>query len=354
MNQDSKKFLYKLLNTPSPVGSEEAIQKVVKTRMKKYAKTIETDVHGNLIVGINTKAKRSIMLAGHCDQIGFMVRHIDEHGCLAIDPLGGLDPVVLPGTHVIIQGKKGPVEGVFGKKAIHLVKPEQRKKPHVDYDKLWIDIGAKDKKEAERLVEIGDSGTFKLGVTELRNNIVVGPGLDDKVGVYVVMEALRLCARKKLNVAVYAVSTVQEEVGLRGATTSAFGIDPDVGIAVDVTHAFDNPAKPPRKTPPCDLGKGPTIVRGPNINPIVEKMLFAAAKQAKIKVQPSPAAGLQGNDSRAIQVTRAGVATGCVGIPNRYMHTQVEMVNIKDLGNAAKLLATFIQNIGVRTDFRPK
>ncbi|MCB0317718.1 MAG: M42 family metallopeptidase [Bdellovibrionales bacterium] len=354
MNTDSKKFLYKLLTTPSPVGCEEAIQKVVKARMQKYAKTIETDYHGNLIVATNTKATRSIMLAGHCDQIGFMVRHIDEYGCLFVDPLGGLDPVVLPGTHVIIKGKKGTVEGVFGKKAIHLEKPEERNKPQVDFDKLWVDIGAKNKKEAESLIEIGDSGTFKLGVTEFRNDIIVGPGLDNKVGVFVAMEALRLCANKKLDVALYSVSTVQEEIGLRGAQTAAYGINPDVGIAIDVTHAFDNPAKASKKPPPCDLGKGPAIARGPNTNPIVEKMLFAAAKQAKIKVQPEPLARLQGNDSYVIQTTRAGVATGSIGIPNRYMHTQVEMINLKDLENAAKLLAVFIQNITSKTDFRPR
>ncbi|MEZ4753010.1 MAG: M42 family metallopeptidase [Bdellovibrionota bacterium] len=354
MNTESKKFLYKLLNTPSPVGSEVAIQRVVKARMKSYADEIKTDVHGNLIVGINTKAKTSVMLAGHCDQIGFMVRHIDEHGCLFVDALGGIDPVVLPGTHVVVQTKKGEIEGVFGKKAIHLENAQERSKPKIDFDKLWIDIGAKDKKEAEKLIEIGDSATFKLGVTELRNDYVVAPGLDDKVGVFVAMEALRLCAKKKLNVALYSVSTVQEEVGLRGAQTSAYGINPDVGVAIDVCHAYDNPAKPPRKMPPCDLGKGPAIGRGPNINPIVEKMLFAAAKKTKVKSQPAPMASLQGNDSNAMQVSRGGVATGFLGIPNRYMHTQVEMVCLKDLENSAKLLAEFIQSIGSNTDFRPK
>ena len=163
-----------------------------------------------------------------------------------------------------------------------------------------------------------------------------------------------MCARSKLNVGVFAVSTVQEEVGLRGAKTSAYGVDPEVGIAVDVTHSFDNPAAGGRKYPDIKLGGGPCIVRGPNINPVVEKRLFQAAKKNKIAYQIEPKTRPLPNDANAIQVTRGGVAAASIGIPNRYMHSQVEVCHFKDLEDSAKLLAAFIKDIGARTDFTPK
>lgn len=354
MNKDSKDFLYKLLETPSPTGFEQDIQRVVRKRMERFADRIEIDLHGNLIAGINLKADRRVMLAGHCDQIGFMVRHISEQGYLYLSPLGGIDPAVVHGSKVTVVGKEGKLAGVIGKKAIHQVKPEDRANQKVDLEKIWVDIGAKDRKEAEKLVEIGDPVVFELGVTELRNDLISATGLDNRVGLFVAMEALRLCASSNLSVGLYAVSTVQEEVGLRGAQTAAYSIDPEVGIAIDVTHASDSPATEDTKNPPCKLGAGPAITRGPNTNPIVEKLLVAAAKKAKIPYQPAPSSKLLGNDANIIQVSRKGVAAASIGIPNRYMHTQVEVVHLKDLELAARLLAEFIKAIRPGTDFRPR
>jgi len=353
MNKESKDFLYSLLKTPSGSGFEHKIQHVVKARMKKYADSIESDLHGNLIVALNPKAKRRVMLAGHCDQIALMIKHIDNDGFIYCSALGGIDSGVLPGTHVTIHTDKGEVKGLVGRKPIHMQSGEERSKMPLDLDGMWIDIGAKDKKEAQKKVQIGDIVTFKLEVTELANNLICSPGLDDKVGLFVAMEALRLCSESKISVALFSVSTVQEEVGLRGARTSAYSVDPEVGIAIDVTHASDNPGGGGPKSVPCKLGAGPTIVRGPNINLVLEKMLIAAAKKAKIKWQPSPAAGLLGNDANSIQVSRNGVAAASLGIPNRYMHTQVEICSLDDLENSAKLLAAFIKSITPKTDFRP-
>ena len=353
MQPESKKFLYKLLTTPSPTGFEQEIQRVVRARMREYCSLLETDLHGNLIAGINTKAPRKVMLAGHCDQIGFMVRHISDDGYLYVAALGGPDPVVLPGTHVTVHAEQGPIDGIFGRKPIHHQKPDERGHGKVNLDDLWIDIGAGSKKEAQKLLEIGDPVTFKLGVTELRNGLICSPGLDDKAGLFVVMETLRLCARSRLGVALYAVSTVQEEVGLRGATTSAFGIAPEIGIAVDVTFATDNPGHDDKKQAACKLGAGPTIARGPSSNPIVQKRLVEAAKKARLPYQFVPSARVAGNDGAAIQVSRSGVAASTVGIPSRYMHTQVEVCSLKDLENAAKLLAAFVKGISARTNFKP-
>jgi putative aminopeptidase FrvX len=354
MNQASKKFLHKLLDTPSPTGYETKIQRVVKARMKDYSKHIETDLHGNLYVGLNTKAKRSIILAGHCDQIGFLVKHIDDKGFIYLDPLGGIDTTVLSGSLITIMGKKGDVAGVIGKEAIHLIPAEQRGRSKVTWDKLWVDIGAKSKKDAEKLVEVGNPAVYKPGVTELQNDYFSAPGLDDRVGLFVVMEALRLLSRAKLNIAVYAVSTVQEEVGLRGATTAAHKIQPELAIAVDVYHGSDYPGRSSAKIMPCILGKGPAISRGPNTNPVLLSKLEAVAKKKKIPFQPWASGRLLGNDARAMQVAGRAVATADLAIPNRYMHTQVEVCHYKDLELSAKLLAEFIKSIGPKTDFTPK
>jgi len=350
---DSKDFLHKLLLTPSPTGYEQPVQRLVRQRMKRYADSIETDLHGNVIVALNPKAPRKVMLAGHCDQIGLMVRHITSDGYLYVSALGGIDVGVLHGSRVTIHSDKGAVDGIIGRKPIHAQTGEERDKTKNDIERVWIDIGAKDQKDAERRVSIGDVATFHLSVLELGNQLVSAPGLDDKVGLFVAMEVLRLCSRKKLNVGLYAVSTVQEEVGLRGATTSAYGINPEVGIAIDVTHASDNPGNENAKATPCKLGSGPTICAGPNINPVVEKMLRDSAKKTKSSFQISPSTRPLGNDANTIQVARGGVAAASIGIPNRYMHTQAEVCSYKDIELAIKILVHFVTSITSKTDFRP-
>jgi tetrahedral aminopeptidase len=352
MQTESKNFLFKLLSTPSPTGYEQRIQRVVSKHMQPYADLIESDLHGNLIIAVNTKAKRKLMLAGHCDQIGFMVKHLSDDGFIYVAALGGVDAGVLYGAAVTIHAKGGPIAGVIGRKPIHLQKGDERTKIESDLEKIWIDVGAASKKELQKLIEVGDPVTFEMGVTELMNGHIVSPGMDDRVGLFVAMETLRLCARGKLEVGLYAVSTVQEEVGLRGATTAAFGIAPEVGIAIDVAHASDNPGNEGKQQIPCKLGAGPVIYRGPNVNPVVEKRLVAAAKKAKLPYQLSPSAVLLGTDARAIQVTRAGVATGGIGIPNRYMHTQVEQCHLKDIENTTRLLAEFVKGIAAKTSFK--
>lgn len=353
MDKGAKDFLLRLLETPSPTGFEEKIQRVVKQRMSRFAESIEMDLHGNLICGLNTKAARRVMLAGHCDQIGFMVKHVDKNGFLYVDPLGGIDVGVLPGARVVLHTAKGKILGIFGRKPIHQQSAEERSQMKLDLDQMWIDIGAKNEKDAKSRVPIGTPVTFDLSVMKLGSDLVCAPGLDDKAGLFVVMEALRLCAKAKLSVALYAVSTVQEEVGLRGARTSAYRIDPEIGLAVDVTHASDNPAVTNTKQSPCELGKGPAIYSGPNINPAVYKLLIENAKKGKIPNQVLPSSRLLGNDANALQVNKAGVAAGSIGIPNRYMHTQAEICSLKDLENCAKLIARFVQAIGPRTSFIP-
>ncbi|HMO18364.1 MAG TPA: M42 family metallopeptidase [Oligoflexia bacterium] len=359
MLKESYDFLEDLLQTPSPSGFEQLIQKRIKKRMNRFADDIRVDVHGNLIACFNPEGRIRVMLAGHCDQIAMMVHHIDDQGFLHVAQIGGIDPAVLPGSPVVILTSGGPLDGVIGHKPVHLTTAADRGKP-VEFSKIWIDIGAKNGAEARKLVSIGDPVTFRLQVTRLGGSLVASPGCDNKVGAFVVMEALRLVAskirgkeKKKFPVALFSVSTVQEEIGLRGAQTSAFGIDPHVGIAVDVTHATDNPGADAKSIGSVKLGQGAAIARGPNINPVLENHMRTVARKKKIPVQLYAAPRGTGTDANAIQVTRAGVATALVSIPNRYMHTSVEVVDTKDLEITSRLLAETILGFTPRMSFIP-
>lgn len=354
MDKESKSFLKKLLSQCGPSGYEESAQAAWVNRTKKYADTIKRDVHGNAIAILNEKAPLKVMLAGHCDEIGFIITHISEDGFLHIAPIGGIDPGVLPGSQVKVLGAKGWVDGVIGKKPIHLMKPEERTKstPIVD---LWVDIGASSRKDALKVAEAGDAVSYAPNMMELRNNLFSSKGCDNKTGAYVVSEVLKILSKRKgLQVAVYSVSTVQEEVGLRGAMTSTAGIEPDVGIAVDVGFASDTPGIDKRQVGEVTLGDGPILHRGPNINPKLAKMLLATAKKKRIKTQFSSEPRATGTDANAMQIAGSGAATALVSLPNRYMHTMVETCSYDDLQAAAKLIAETILTITPRTSFIPK
>jgi len=353
MREESYQFLKDLLETPSPSGYEQPAQKITRAWAKKCADQERTDVHGNVIAALNPKGRPRIMLAGHCDQIGFMVQHIDDNGYLFINPIGGHDTMVLIGQSVTVWTAKGPMHGVLGRKPIHVLRDSSEATKAPRFTDLWVDIGAKNKAEAKRRIQIGDPVTYRLEVTEHVNSRISAVGLDDKAGTWVVMEALRLLKGRKFDAAVFSVSTVQEELGLRGATTSAFGIDPQVGIAVDVTFATDHPGMDPKLSGEVSLDKGATIARGPNINPVVYDMLVKAAKRKRITHQLNGISRATGTDANAIQISGAGVAAGLVSVPNRYMHSPVEVVSLKDMENCAKLLAEFVLSVKKTTDFTP-
>lgn len=352
MHDASFTFLKSLLQTPSPSGFERPIQDVVRNWATPLAHEVRTDRHGNVLAVLNPNGSPRIMLAGHCDQLGLMVQHIDDNGFLYAQPIGGWDMQILLGQNLVVWTKGGPVPGVIARKAPHLLTNEERNKVP-QFQDVWIDIGAKDKKESEELVRPGDPVTVDLTCRALRNGLFTSPGLDDKVGVWTVMETLRLLHGQPLQAAVYCVSTVQEEIGLRGATTSAYGIHPHVGIAVDVTHATDTPGNEKKQLGDVKIGAGPVVCRGPNINPHVEQRLQDAAQAVNIPVQLRGVAKATGTDANAMQLTRDGVATGLVGIPNRYMHSPVEVVSLDDLDRAAKLLAEFCATVTGAMDWVP-
>jgi len=352
METAAKDFLIKLLETPSPSGYEKPIQDVVRAYVRQFADQVATDVHGNVIAVKHPHAKLRVMLAGHCDQIGMLISHYHDNGFLHAQTIGGWDAQQLIGQRMVIWTARGPIPAVISRKPIHLLTDEERRQV-VKLEDLWLDIGAKNKEEARELVRIGDPVTLQLGFQEMRNGLANAPAMDNKCGLWVVIEALRRAAARDLKVALYAVSTVAEEIGLRGAQTSAFGIDPHVGIAVDVTHATDCPTIDKRQHGDVSLGSGPVIVRGPNMNPHVVERLIAQAQKLEIPHQLTASGKAQPNDSNALQINRAGVATGLVSIPNRYMHSAVEMISLDDIDRAADLLAEFACSLRGDEDFTP-
>lgn len=354
MNQKSQDFLYDLLCTPSPTGSEQKIQRKVFSQFEGVAHSIEPDVHGNLILALNPGVRRRIMLAGHCDQIGFLVKYISPEGYIYLDELGGTDSGVILGEHLVIHGKSGPVTGVVGRKPLHLQQgPEVQQIPVKN--KIWLDIGAKNEKQARDYVALGDYVTFPLTVTDLCNDRIASPGLDNKAGLFVCLEVLRSCAELGCELGLYVVSTVQEEIGSRGAATATSKLSPEVGIAVDVVPATDDPGYdlPPQQYVPCKLGAGPTISTGPNTNPVVEELLLDAATRREIPRQLDPSGKTAANDARIIQIADSGVAVASVGIPLRNMHTQVEIVSLEDIDMSVQLLTEFVRSVTKETDFRP-
>jgi putative aminopeptidase FrvX len=349
---ESLSFLKQLVETPSPSGFERPIQDAVRAWAGAYADEVRTDRHGNVLAIRNPGGSPRVMLAGHCDQIGLMVQHIDDNGFLYVQPIGGWDMQILLGQYITVWTSSGPLRGVVSRRAIHLMTNEERNKVPTFTD-VWVDVGCRDRKEAESLVSCGDPATFELGYRDLRNRLAASPGMDDKVGLWVVMEALRLLQERTLQAAVYCVSTVQEEIGLRGATTSSYGINPEVGIAVDVCHATDTPGNDKKQLGEIKLGGGPALYRGANINPRVFERLHETAKAHEVPVQVRGAPRATGTDANAIQLARDGVATGLVGIPNRYMHSPVEVVCLDDLQRAARLLAEFCVSVTADADWTP-
>jgi endoglucanase len=352
MQQDSFDFLKRLVDTPGPSGYEQRVQRVFRERVIGYATDIRTDVLGNVYAAVNPGGSPRIMLAGHADEIGFQIRYINDDGMLYFGSIGGHDVIVTVGQRVTVHTVNGPILGVLGRKAIHLLDSEERNKvPKID--DLWIDIGAKDKADAKSVVAIGDCVTYEHTLQHLRGNLCVARSFDDKMGVFVVAEALRLLARKTLKAAVIGVSTVQEEVGLRGANTSAYGLDPQIGIATDVGHATDYPDGDKKKIGDIKLGGGPEITRGANINPVVFNLLEKTAKELGIPYQIQAAPGGTGTDANVIQLNRAGVATGLISVPLRYMHTPNEIINLDDIENAARLIAGFCELVTETIDWTP-
>lgn len=357
MRKESLKFLEQLLDAPSPSGYEQPAQRVFREYVAPCCDEVTTDVMGNVIARIAGKGKNlpKVMVVGHTDEIGLQVKYIDDHGFLYFAAVGGVDAHLTPGKRVNIHTAGGSLAGVIGKKPIHLMDAKDRETV-VKLESQYIDIGAKDKKEAQKLVRVGDAVTFESSFTRLHGDRVASRGFDDKAGCFVVAEVLRLvkASGKKLNVDLFGVSSVQEEIGLRGGTTSCYTVNPDIGICVEVDFATDQPDVEKKHNGEVGLGKGPILTRGANINPPLFELLSVTAEKEKIAVQHTANPRATGTDANVMQISRGGVATALVKIPLRYMHTSVETVSLADMEDAAKLIVAALGRINSKEDFIPR
>ena len=354
MSPESLAFLRRLLDTPGPSSFEAAPARVWRAEAKQFARNVEADVAGNSFATLEGTGGPQVMLAGHIDEIGVMVTHVDEEGYLSFDTIGGWDPQVFVGQRVVLLGRSGQVTGVVGKKAIHLMEKDERDKVSKVED-LWIDIGALSRSEAEARIRIGDPGVLAAGVIEFPNGRLVSRCIDNRIGAFVVLEALRQLAAEPRQATVTAVATTREEIAASGggARSSASRLEPHVAIVVDVTHATDYPGIEKRKHGDFRLGGGPIISRGASVSEIVFDLLVETADAEQIPYKVEAASRDTHTDAEAIFNAHRGVATGLVSVPNRYMHSPNEMVALEDLDRTARLLAAFARRLSSDTSFVP-
>ncbi len=337
-------FLVDLLNARSPTGAEYEAQAVVDQYVENEVDSYRRDTMGNRFATVNPEGDPSLLFAGHIDELGLIITYINDQGFVYFDTLGGHDKTMISGRRVSILTKNGIVKAVTGKRAIHLMSAQDRKKVPETHE-IWIDLGVKNKEEAEALVGIGDTAVYDQSFELIRGSVGVARAFDDKAGAYAVMEAIRRLTKGKLAARVTAAATTQEEIGTRGAMTAAFSENPDFAIAVDVGHATDSPDCDPRKYGSFKQGGGPIVCRGPNINPIIFEHIIRAAEKNKIPYQVEADPRPTGTDARAIQVAQSGIATGLLSIPLRYMHTPSEMVDLADIEHTVQLLVAVARSL---------
>jgi endoglucanase len=353
MRKESLEFLKKLLTTPSPSGYESPGQKVWCDYARKHADEVRTDTYGNAIAVLNPRGDPKIMLDGHVDEIGLMVKHIDDKGFVYFQRIGGVDPALVRGKRVTVHAERGLVRGVIGATAIHL--QERDKDPKVPkMHEIFIDIGAKNGADARKRVRVGDPITFVDDWEMLNPNVVVARGLDNRIGTWVAVEALRLAAAARCKCAIYACSSVQEEVGGAGASMNVFNINPQAAIVVDVTHATDTPGIDAKQHGEVKLGAGPTVSIGRENHPVLVERLRTIARRGKIGLQFEAFSLTGGTDALHIYAKQGGVPSVVVSVPNRYMHSTVEMLDLRDLQRTAELLAAFCADVKPRERFNVK
>jgi putative aminopeptidase FrvX len=352
---ESLSFLKRLLDTPGPSSFEAAPGRVWRDEASRFADGVQADVAGNSFARLEGNGGPRVMFAGHIDEIGVMVTHVDDEGYLSFDTIGGWDHQVFVGQRVVLLSRAGQVTGVVGKKAIHLIEREERDKVSKVED-LWIDIGAVSRAEAEARIRIGDPGVLAAGVLEFPNGRLVSRCIDNRIGAFVVLEALRLLAQNRPAATVTSVATTREEIAATGggARSSAHSLEPDVAIVIDVTHATDYPGIEKRKHGDYRLGGGPTISRGASVSEIVFELLVETAEAEQIPYKIEAASRDTHTDAEAIFNAHRGVATGLVSVPNRYMHSPNEMVALEDLDRTSRLLAAFARKLGPQSNFVPQ
>lgn len=347
-------FLKRLVASPSPSGFEQPAQQVVRAEIQQFADEVHTDVLGNVIAELNPAGKPRVMLTAHCDELGFLIRYIDDRGFLYFSPIGGFDPSTLPGERVHVHTPSGPVLGVLGRKPIHLMESKERSQAP-DLTEMWIDIGVASKSEAQDLVPLGSVATRANQLESLRGDLVVSRGMDNKSSILALVEAMRRLheQRDQLHAGVFFVASVQEEIGGRGAALAAHAIDPQIALTVDVTFTSDHPQTSEAQVGDVRLGGGPGITTGAFVSPRIFQLLTETAKAADMAFQLDVQAGHTHTDNDAIRMTRSGIATGLLNIPSRYMHSSSEVVSLKDIEQTGELIARFVLALDEQTNLIP-
>jgi putative aminopeptidase FrvX len=355
MRDESLKFLKTLVNTPSPVGHEARGQRVWMDYAAQFADTTYSDAYGNCVAVLNRGGSPRLMLAGHADEIAMAVNYIDSEGFIYVRKLGGVDAAIIKAQRVMIHTKNGPVKGVVGNVAPHLTKGDDNLKSPKIHD-LFIDIGARNQKETQKLVNIGDPITLIDEFDVLRGDIAVARAFDNRIGTFAVAETLRLLreAKGKLKAEVCAVSNIQEEVGLLGARQIAYSLKPDIALVVDVTHATDYPTVSKTQHGNVKIGGGPTVTHGGSSHPEVVSRIEQVAKSKKISLQHEASSSSSGTDTDAIFWTRGGIPSALISLPNRYMHSPVEVVSLADLELIPELMAAFALSLKAGEAFKVK
>jgi putative aminopeptidase FrvX len=351
MESERIDILKHLLQTPGPSGDEQAPAKIWREAARPIADRIETDVAGNSYAILDGNNIR-VMLTGHIDEIGLMVTYIDEQGFLSFDPIGGWDPQVLVGQRIRLLGRSHQTIGVIGKKPIHRLKADERSQAS-SIDQMWIDIGVKSRDEALQHVRIGSVGVIDADPYEFPHGRIVGRGIDNRIGAFTILEALRLLHAQRPTATVIAVATVQEEITFAGAQTATFRVEPHAAIVVDVTFATDHPSADRSRDGDVTLGGGPVLTRGSANSPIVFERLVDIAEREEIPYTIQANAQATGTDADAVFKARAGVATAVISIPNRYMHSPNEMIDLHDVEQTARLIAAFVRSITAPDEFLP-
>lgn len=341
MDKALKEALFQSLNMAAPSGSEEQVTRLFGDFVSPYVDEVTTDANGNCIAHKRGSGSK-IMLMAHADEIGLMISYIDDRGFLYFKEIGGIDTNIFPTQRVVIMGKNGPIKGVVGRKPIHLQEKSESNREITPED-LWIDIAATGKEDALAKVQIGSVATFEPNATVLSDSLVLSKSLDDRIGLAVLMGLAQNLPQITTDADIYLVASVQEELGARGAKMTTESIRPDIGIAIDVTHATDYPSMSSAKDGDIALDKGPVIPLGPNMTKGFNQSLAAIADSKGIPYQVEAIAKPTGTDAREIQVAAYGIKTGLLSIPCRYMHTPSEVVSLADADNAIALLAEFLQ-----------
>jgi putative aminopeptidase FrvX len=355
MQKDDREFLFKLLETPSPTGFEMPGQQVWAAWIKQYAPDVTCDAYGSTWATLPGKSKRTIMLAAHADEIGYMIKHIDDKGFLRIDRVGGSDAATARGRRLTILGDKGPVSGIIGNTAIHLRRDEHGSEKAPAVHDLWVDVGASNPAEVDALgLRVGHPAVYQDGPLELANKRLIGRALDNRIGGYIIAQVMKRLASGKKTPAftLVCLNAIQEEIGGHGAVMAAYRIKPELCLCLDVTHATDTPGLEPAKTGSIKLGGGPTVTHGTANHPQVVKRILDVAAAGKIPLQHEASSRFTGTDTDKIFTSREGIPSALVSLPLRCMHSVVETAHLDDIARSIDLLSAFVLSLTAKDQFQ--